>query len=328
MSIPAWDASLPQRLLVKSYSESPADVLLRTSMDFGPAKVRRRGTAGPRPVSGSIIVTAAELATFKTFFNTTLLGGSLRFRWCDPIYGTSLSGVTANLSLANGLAFISNPSTDLSGYEYAKIIVTDSAGKTAVGYIKSAGTGETLDTEKIADYFLNWNNVSATLADGHYTIAGSPAGPRRALGLTVGAAYKLVMEGSSNFSVTVRNYNGGTVYATIATGSYSATNYFSAVADGTDNGIYLRSVSGSGTNTPSAFSLKQLLTPSATGVTITSTRGGTTYNWTEIESGFNYNSTSYDIAIYATEMRFTKTPSWQALGGDLFEIALELEILP
>lgn len=89
MAIPAWDASLPQRLLVKSYSESPADVLLRTSMDFGPAKVRRRGTAGPRPVSGSIIVTAAELATFKTFFNTTLLGGSLRFSWVDPVDGTT-----------------------------------------------------------------------------------------------------------------------------------------------------------------------------------------------------------------------------------------------
>ena len=149
MSIPAWDASLPQRLIIKSYAESPADVLVRTSMDFGPAKVRRRGTAGPRPVSGSIIVTAAQLATFKTFFNTTLSGGALRFRWRDPLVTdmngliASITGATANLSLVDGTAFISNPSTDLSSYEYAYIIVTDSTGKKAIGYIKAAGTGET-----------------------------------------------------------------------------------------------------------------------------------------------------------------------------------------
>lgn len=39
-------------------------------------------------------------------------------------------------------------------------------------------------------------------------------------------------------------------------------------------------------------SFKQVLTPSATGVTITSTPNGTTYNWTSIESGFNYNDAS------------------------------------
>jgi len=37
------------------------------------------------------------------------------------------------------------------------------------------------------------------------------------------------------------------------------------------------------------FSVKQVLTPSATGVTIVSTPGGATYNWTYQETGFNYN---------------------------------------
>jgi len=140
MSIPVWPASLPQRLLIKSYSESPADVLLRTSMDFGPAKVRRRGTAGPRPVSGSIIVTAAELATFKTFFNTTLLGGSLRFRWRDPIISgqtmlvNTVSGASGIVETSDGMAFVDS-GTDIAEYDGCKAIVTDSASKTAVGYI-------------------------------------------------------------------------------------------------------------------------------------------------------------------------------------------------
>jgi len=85
MSIPAWDAGLPQTLLINGYSESAADNLLRTSMDVGPAKQRRRSAAGPRPVSGSLKMTAAQIATFKTFYITTLLGGSLRFSWTDPI---------------------------------------------------------------------------------------------------------------------------------------------------------------------------------------------------------------------------------------------------
>jgi hypothetical protein len=89
MAIPAWHVALPQTLLMDGYSESAPDVLLRTGMDFGPAQVRRRGTAGPRPVTGSIIVTAAQLATFKTFFNATLLGGALRFSWVDPVDGVT-----------------------------------------------------------------------------------------------------------------------------------------------------------------------------------------------------------------------------------------------
>ena len=73
-------------------------------------------------------------------------------------------------------------------------------------------------------------------------------------------------------------------------------------------------------------SVKQVLTPSATGVTITSTPGGTTYNWASVESGFNYNATSYSVDLYATEMRFTEPLTWSWVDG-YFEVALPLEIL-
>jgi hypothetical protein len=47
-------------------------------------------------------------------------------------------------------------------------------------------------------------------------------------------------------------------------------------------------------------SLAQLITPSATGVTITSTPDGSTYNWESQESGFNYNDAngySYTLSL-------------------------------
>jgi hypothetical protein len=84
MSVPAWDSDLPQELFVNGYSQSPPNVTIKSEMDAGPAKVRRRFTAGVEPVSGTMIMDATELAALDTFYNTTLLGGSLRFSWTKP----------------------------------------------------------------------------------------------------------------------------------------------------------------------------------------------------------------------------------------------------
>ena len=84
MAVPAWNVNLPQELFVSGYGQSPPAVTIKSEMDAGPAKIRRRFTAGVSPVSGTMIMTAAQLATFETFFNTTLLGGSLRFSWTTP----------------------------------------------------------------------------------------------------------------------------------------------------------------------------------------------------------------------------------------------------
>ena len=89
MSIPAWEATLPQEVLVDGYSESMADNRLRTSMDVGPAKQRRRSAAGARPVTWSPKMTTAQLETFKTFYNSTLLNGTLRFSFTEPVDGAT-----------------------------------------------------------------------------------------------------------------------------------------------------------------------------------------------------------------------------------------------
>jgi len=84
MAVPAFHADLPQKLFVAGYGQSFPAVTIKSNMDAGPAKVRRRFTAGVTPVSGTMILTAAQLVILDTFYNTTLLGGSLRFSWTKP----------------------------------------------------------------------------------------------------------------------------------------------------------------------------------------------------------------------------------------------------
>lgn len=84
-----WPVTLPQILLLNGYAEAPANTALRTTMDAGPAKVRRRFTAGVRPISGQILVTGVQLETLKTFYNITIQSGALRFNWVEPLDGVT-----------------------------------------------------------------------------------------------------------------------------------------------------------------------------------------------------------------------------------------------
>lgn len=59
-------------------------MLLETPMDAGPPKVRRRFTAAPTPLTGSMTVDVAQLAIFQTFIRDTLLGGAVPFDWVRP----------------------------------------------------------------------------------------------------------------------------------------------------------------------------------------------------------------------------------------------------
>lgn len=83
-----WPAGLPaDHFLGTSDRRVPA--LMRTGTDGGIAKVRRRFTSTPRNVSGRMVITDAQRATFDTFFATTLIEGSQTFDWKDPVDGTT-----------------------------------------------------------------------------------------------------------------------------------------------------------------------------------------------------------------------------------------------
>lgn len=90
MTIPAWDTNLPSNLLQRGYSESTSNVLLRSAMEVGPAKVRQRATRAIRSIKGQQLMDTAQIAYLKTFFNTTLENGSLRFSWTSPVDGGSV----------------------------------------------------------------------------------------------------------------------------------------------------------------------------------------------------------------------------------------------
>lgn len=85
-----WPAGLPQKLNQAGFSNSLADNVIRSEMDVGPDKKRRRDVSAPEPVKGSMYVTESEYSLLKTFHDTTLGGGSLPFDWVHPITGASV----------------------------------------------------------------------------------------------------------------------------------------------------------------------------------------------------------------------------------------------
>lgn len=90
MAVDAWPAGLPFAFTSDSYAEGLADNRLRSAMDTGPAKVRGRSSTGPRPLSGVLLMSSAEIATFRSFVEDTLIQGALPFTFPDQFGGDDL----------------------------------------------------------------------------------------------------------------------------------------------------------------------------------------------------------------------------------------------
>jgi len=74
-----WPATVP--VSRESYKEMPPERAIRSSMDVGPAKVRRRSTAAVREVQIRLMLTDDQLADFDEFFDDN---ESLVFDFTDP----------------------------------------------------------------------------------------------------------------------------------------------------------------------------------------------------------------------------------------------------
>lgn len=85
--MPTWPASLPQSPGIDGYAEQVPNVMIASQMDAGPEKRRKRFTAGVRPFHFRILLKRADVATFDTFYVTTLAGGTLTFDWTHPRTG-------------------------------------------------------------------------------------------------------------------------------------------------------------------------------------------------------------------------------------------------
>lgn len=81
MAIPAWPTSLPQAPQ-KGYTETGGVLVVRTSQDKGPAKMRRLG-AKPQTLSLSFLLTDTQVTTLETFVKDTIKG-TARFSFKHP----------------------------------------------------------------------------------------------------------------------------------------------------------------------------------------------------------------------------------------------------
>lgn len=88
MPNPQWPSGLPQRPLAQGYKEGFGSGRMVTPMEVGPAKRRLRTTASPRDLDVVYKVDAAQLETFRTFYETTIARGTLTFDLPHPRTGT------------------------------------------------------------------------------------------------------------------------------------------------------------------------------------------------------------------------------------------------
>ena len=82
MATPTWPAGIIQAPLRESFSDQGPDLTIASQPDIGPPKVRRRGTAGVRTLSCSVVLLHyAEKQVLEDFYYRTLLSGTQAFTW-------------------------------------------------------------------------------------------------------------------------------------------------------------------------------------------------------------------------------------------------------
>jgi len=80
-----WPELLPSGALEEGFSKRPQSNVIRTAMDAGPKKARRRYTARTVKYAVKQVFDAGELAVFEQFYHTALADGVLRFNFADPV---------------------------------------------------------------------------------------------------------------------------------------------------------------------------------------------------------------------------------------------------
>ena len=210
--------------------------------------------------------------------------------------GGTVAAADVHLSTVAGTAFAWIDGVDLSPYYGARITFTDTAGRSAVAYIKAAGTGETLGANTFA---LNPDFAAAAgwSLTGTWSIGGGKA---THTAVDPGS----VTQGNNTsgqlvrWTVTVTDYAQGPVYA--LPGNATAQGIFGGTqVAGTTYEKYYTSLGASSagfyagpTGDLSIDDVKHepVLTPPVTGVTLVTAKAGTTYNFRSISANFDPNA--------------------------------------
>ncbi|MDP2651906.1 MAG: DUF2341 domain-containing protein, partial [bacterium] len=258
----------------------------------------------------------AGAQTIYYYYGNPTAADGFTSAWSGAVTSTNM-----RLSAIDGTAFVDfSAANTLTPYLGSKIVITDSASKKLTGFIKAAGSGET---------------YTELASNGNFETGNPPSG-WTAMSSTLAASAD-ANSGSQSIQVTLTSTSGGFRQEGIGYQDSALYNWSVAIKRGTDSsavarlyliynnemvlsvnapvswttytGHYIHRAAGAhylmpyiyGTNTKTTLyddlSVKQVLTPSITGVTITSTSNGSTYNFASQESGFNYND-NYTYSIY------------------------------
>jgi len=89
MATDTWPSTLPAAPSPQGFRELVPESTIRSQMDVGPAKLRRRTTGNVRLFAMTFELTLAQIAILETFFTTTLTGGSEAYNFDHPRTGVT-----------------------------------------------------------------------------------------------------------------------------------------------------------------------------------------------------------------------------------------------
>lgn len=206
----------------------------------------------------------------------------------------TLSGLVANFSNATGFQFVTNPSVDLRKWIGYYITFTSSVGNTLKVKVSAAGTAETLGDELTGD--ATFDDGTKWTADAGWAVSGGKANATtvainklvytKASVNTVGALYKMVSVCDSITSGTFAHRLTGETSGATYNSTGTKTDYITKL---TFTARYF-GINPVSTLTASFtdFSVKQVLTPSSTGIYFTDP---------VVTGTFDYNAASYTAVI-------------------------------
>ena len=109
--MPTFPATLPAPL-VNGFAYIPTDAVVRTQMDSGPARQRRRFTQFPTVFQATWRLTQAQLLAFEQFHHTSLSDGQAWFT-LSLYTGAGITASTVRFTKPYQVKLVSNLITDV-----------------------------------------------------------------------------------------------------------------------------------------------------------------------------------------------------------------------
>lgn len=234
------------------------------------------------------------------------------------IYPTIVAGTATGirLSTANSYAFLDNCPANILKYVDHYLELRDASNRIVGGWIKAVGVSETTEniwSDNCADDGLaDWLKANCTAAfdTDHYMITYVSASQYLYKSVIIGVG-KLLKASADIANGTLSGVTFGlqinqglgsniTTFLTQVSGAEYATMSGYRTAGAQTYVAVNTAMGGAGNVRVKNIAFSQVLTPSISGVTITSTKGGTALNaWTTQDASFTYNAASYAYRIMA-----------------------------